>query len=81
MIQRIEKVEDWQGYVNLLRQHQGSSVQQVAELSGMTNPTLYKLLTKAEANPTLKTLLKVGHCLGYTIMVTQSPMYYERGQI
>lgn len=81
MIQRIEKVEDWQGYVNLLRQHQGSSVQQVAEHSGMTNPTLYKLLTKSEANPTLKTLLKVGHSLGYAIMVTQSPTYYERGQI
>lgn len=81
MIQRIEKVEDWQAYVNLLRQHQGSSVQNVAELSGMTNPTLYKLLTKSEANPTLRTLLKVGKCLGYTLMATQSPTYYERGQI
>lgn len=76
MIRRIENVKDWQDLVNELRKHQGSSVQHVAELSGMTNPTLYKLLTQ-ESNPTLKTLLKVSHCLGYTLMATQSPTYYE----
>lgn len=81
MIQRIGKVEDWQKLVDELRQHQGSSIQQVAELSGMTNPTLYKLLRKDGANPTLRTMLKVGNCLGYTLMATQCPTYYERGQI
>ena len=79
MIKRIEKVEDWQDLVNELRQHQGISIQQVAEMAGMTNPTLYKLLRKRGANPTLRTMLKIGNSLGNTLMATQCPAYYEGG--
>lgn len=78
MIYRIDSLEDWQKTVEALRKAQGMSVQKTAELAGMTNPTLYKLLTSENANPTLKTLLKVGQCLGYSLMITQSPTYYEK---
>ncbi len=78
MIYRIDSLEDWQKTVDALRKAQGMSVQQTADLAGMTNPTLYKLLTSDIANPTLKTLLKVGQCLGYSLMITQSPSYYEK---
>lgn len=77
MIRRIESLHDWQKLVDDLRKAQGTSVASTAETAGMTNPTLYKLLNDPTANPTLKTLLKLGGCLGYTIMVTQSPTYYE----
>lgn len=77
MIYRIESLHDWQKLVDDLRKAQGTSVASTAEMAGMTNPTLYKLLNDPTANPTLKTLLKLGGCLGYTIMVTQSPTYYE----
>lgn len=78
MIYRIDSLEDWQKTVEALLKAQGTSVQQTAELAGMTNPTLYKLLTSENANPTLKTLLKVGQSLGYSLMITQSPSYYEK---
>ena len=77
MIRRIENVQEWQRLVETLRKEQGTSVASTAELAGMTNPTLYKLLNDPSANPTLKTLLKLGKCLGYTLMLTQSPTYYE----
>lgn len=57
---------------------QGTSILQTAELAAMSNPTLYKLLTKDSANPTLTTLLKIGNALGVSIMVTQTPTYYEK---
>ena len=77
MIRRIESLLDWQKLVEDLRKAQGTSVAITAESAGMTNPTLYKLLNDPNANPTLKTLLKLGRCLGYTLMLTQSPTYYE----
>lgn len=77
MIRRIESLHDWQKLVENLRKEQGTSVASTAERAGMTNPTLYKLLNDPCSNPTLKTLLKLGKSLGYTIMLTQSPTYYE----
>lgn len=56
---------------------QGASMLKTAEMSEMSNPTLYKLLTKDTANPTLTTMLKVGKALGLSIMMTTTPKYYE----
>lgn len=78
MIQRITNLQDWQKVMQQYMNAQGTSILQTAELAAMSNPTLYKLLTKESANPTLTTLLKIGNALGVTIMVTQTPTYYEK---
>ena len=78
MIQRITNLQDWQKAMQQYMNAQGTSILQTAELAAMSNPTLYKLLTKDSANPTLTTLLKIGNSLGVSIMVTQTPTYYEK---
>lgn len=75
MIKRITTETLWK-VLNEYRQHQGTSMEQLAELSNLDASQLYRWQAH-KTRPTLENVEKVCNALGLAIMVTQSPTYYE----
>lgn len=75
MIKRITTETLW-AVLNEYRQQQGKSIEKIAELSELDSSQLYRWQAH-KTRPTMDSIEKVCNALGLTIMVTQSPTYYE----
>lgn len=75
MIERIGTETLW-AVLNEHRQHQGLSMEDLAEASQIDASQLYRWQAH-KTRPTMENVEKVCNALGLAIMVTQSPTYYE----